>query len=170
MIHVRKILGPQKMRVRGISGPQWLCPGWTGTTISMTYQFFISFQLPTSTYLYMNVCVLRCTSGHIPRYMGQTSNINKRCQLCIRVCFVEFASIEFYIGFLVYDHYYIITAHILFYHSCSIIPVSCPYLKPWVFPTWYHLLYIYLPLYACTHDTIFNAYLWFGFIDARVLI
>ena len=43
-------------------------------------------QLPltTSACLYMDVCVLRCTPGHIPRYMGQTSN-NKRCQLCTPV-------------------------------------------------------------------------------------
>ena len=34
----------------------------------------------------------------------------------------------------------------------------------------YHLLYIYLLLYACAHDTIFNACLWFRFIDTRVLI
>jgi len=60
---------------------------------------------------------------------------------------------------------------ILFYHLCSIPPVSCSYLIiPWVFPAWYHLLYIYLLLYACPHYTVFNAYLWFGFIDTRVLI
>ena len=40
----------------------------------------------------MGVYVLRCTPGHIPRYMGQTSNNNKRCHLCIhcmlcQVCF-----------------------------------------------------------------------------------
>ena len=29
----------------------------------------------------MDVCVLGCTPGHIPRYMGQTSNNNKRCPL-----------------------------------------------------------------------------------------
>ena len=43
-IHVRVLLGTPKMRVRGISGSHWLCPGQTGTTISMSYKFFISFQ------------------------------------------------------------------------------------------------------------------------------
>ena len=32
------------------------------------------------------------------------------------------------------------------------------------------MLYIYLLLYACAHDTIFNAFLGFRFIDTRVLI
>ena len=35
--------------------------------------------------LYMDVCVLGCTPGHIPRYMGQTSNNNNRFQLLILV-------------------------------------------------------------------------------------
>ena len=33
----------------------------------------------------MDVCVLGCTPGHIPRYMGQASNNNKRCLLCAPV-------------------------------------------------------------------------------------
>ena len=78
---------------------------------------------------------------------------------------------DFYIRFLVYDHYYVITAYILLYHLCYIPPVSCSYLIiPWVFPAWYQLLYIYLLLHAYAHDTIFNAYLWFRFIYTRVLI
>ena len=68
-IRVRRISGPQKMRVREISGPQWLCPRRTGTISSSS----ASNNQP----LYMDVCVLRCTPGHIPRYMGQTSNNNK---------------------------------------------------------------------------------------------
>ena len=65
----------------------------------------------------------------------------------------------------------ILAAHTLLYPLYSIPPVSCPYLIiPWVFPAWYQLLYIYLLLHACAHDTIFNACLWFEFIDTRVLI
>ena len=41
---------------------------------------------------------------------------------------------------------------------------------PCVLPTWYHLLYIYVLLYACVYDTVFNTCLWFGFIDTRVFI
>jgi len=58
------------------------------------YELSVLHQLPITnlTYLYMDVCVLRCTPGHIPRYMGKTNNNNKRCQLWIhcmlcRVCF-----------------------------------------------------------------------------------
>ena len=72
--------------------------------------------------------------------------------------------------FRFYD-YYIIVVYILLYHLCSIPPVSYSYLiLPWVFPAWYHLLYIYLLFYACAHDTIFKACLWFGFIDTCVFI
>jgi len=82
-----------------------------------------------------------------------------------------FAFIRFYIRFLVYDHYYIITAYIPLCHLCSIPLVSCSYLIiPWVFPVWYHLLSIYLLLCVCAYDAVFNACLWFGFIDTRVLI
>jgi len=111
-------------------------------------------------------------ASHIYRHLGKTSNNNnKRCQLCICCMLAEFAFIRFYIRFLVYDHYYIIPTYILHYHLCSIPQVYCSYLIiPWVFPAWYHLLYIYLLLHACVHDTIFNACLWFRFIDTRVLI
>jgi len=42
----------------------------------------------------MDVCVLRCTPRHIPRYMSRTSNNNKRCQLWIHcmlypICFLR---------------------------------------------------------------------------------
>jgi len=87
------------------------------------------------------------------------------------VCFAEYAFIGFYIRFPAYGHYYIIVVYILPFHLYSIPPVSCPYLIiPWVFPTWHHLLYKYLLLHACTHDTVFNACLWVRFIDTRVLI
>ena len=72
--------------------------------------------------------------------------------------------------FQFYDHY-TIPVHILLYHLCSIPPVSCSYLIiPRVFPGWYQLLYIYLLLHACAYDTVYNAYLWLGFIDTHVLI
>jgi len=104
---------------------------------------------------------------HISRHLGKTSNNNKRCNYVSVVCFAKFA----FIRFSIYDHYYIITVYILPYFLCSIPPVYCPYLIIlWVFPTWYHLLYIYLLLHACAHAMIFNACLWFGFIDTRVLI
>jgi len=77
---------------------------------------------------------------------------------------------DFTSNFRFYD-YYTIPVHILSFHLYSIPPVSCSYLIIlWVFPAWYHLLYIYLLLLACAHDTIFNACLWFGFIDTHVLI
>ena len=71
----------------------------------------------------------------------------------------------------VFDHYYIITAYILLYHLCSTPSVSYSYfIIPWVFPAWYQLLYIYLLLHACAHNTVFNVCLWFRFIDTRMLI
>jgi len=74
-------------------------------------------------------------------------------------------------NFWFYDYYYIIGAYILPYHLYTISPISCSCLIiPCVFPTWYHLLFLYLLLYACAHDTIFNAWLWLRFIDTRVLI
>jgi len=72
--------------------------------------------------------------------------------------------------FRFYD-YYTIPVHILPFHLYFIPPVFCSYLIiPRVFPTWYHLLYIYLLLHAYAHDTVFNACLWFRFIDTHVLI
>ena len=53
-------------------------------------------------------------------------------------CLATIAFIRFYIGFSIYDHYYIITAYILLYHLCSIH--QSPALNliiPWVFPAWY---------------------------------
>ena len=65
----------------------------------------------------------------------------------------------------------ILAAHTLLYHLYSIPPVSCSYLIiPWVLPVWYHLSYIFLLLHAYAHDTVFNAWLWFGFIVTHVLI
>ena len=49
------------------------------------------------------------------------------------------------------------TSHalILLYHVYFLLDIAC---------------YLYLVLYACAHDTIFDAHLWFRFIDTRVLI
>jgi len=74
-------------------------------------------------------------------------------------------------NFWFYDYYSIIAARIPPYHLCSIPLVSYSYLIiPCVFPPWYHLLYFYVLLFACAHSTIFNACLWFEFIDTCVLI
>ena len=55
----------------------------------------------------------------------------------------QLLSSGFTLDFRFYDRYYIIAAYILLYHLCSIPPVSFSYhIIPWVFPTWYHLLYI----------------------------
>jgi len=65
----------------------------------------------------------------------------------------------------------ILATHTLFCYLCSIPSVYCSYLIiPWAVPAWYHLLYIYLLTHAYAHDTVFNACLWFGFIDTHVLI
>ena len=58
------------------------------------------------------------------------------------------------------------TLHLVFY-STSLLLLSYHTMS---IPAWYHLLYIYLLLHACAHDTVFNACLWFEFIDTRVLI
>ena len=111
------------------------------------------------------------TLVHIARHLGKTSNNNnRRCQLCTRLYILPclFPS-GFTSDFQFYDHYYIIVAYILLYHLCSILPVSCSYfIKPCVFFTWYQLLSLLL-LFARAHGTIFNAYLWFGFIVTCVL-
>jgi len=55
---------------------------------------------------------------------------------------------DFTSDFLFYD-YYPIHVHILFYHSYFTSLVSYSYLIiPWVLPTWYHLLCIYLLLHT----------------------
>ena len=41
------------------------------------------------------------------------------------------------------------------YHLYSIPPVSCSY-QPCMFPSWYHLLSLYLLLYVCAPNMIFN--------------
>jgi len=107
---------------------------------------------------------------HISRHLGKTSNNNKRCQLCIRcmlyrVCFDQVLHQILGLWSLLYYTCLHPTLHL-----CSIPPVFCSYLIiPWVFPAWYHLLYIYLLLYAYAHDTVFNTCLWFRFIDTRLL-
>ena len=86
------------------------------------------------------------------------------------VWFAKNASIGFTSDFQFYD-YYTIHVHLLLYHWYSTSLVSCSYLIiPWVLPAWYHLFYIYLLLHAYAHDTVFNACLWFSFIDTHVLI
>jgi len=112
------------------------------------------------------------TLVHISRHLGRTSNNNTEMPtlypLYILPCLLPSG---FTSDFWFYDYYFIVAAYILLYHLCSIPPVSCPYLIiPWVFPVWYHLLYIYLLLYACAHDMVFNTCLGFEFINTHVLI
>jgi len=73
--------------------------------------------------------------------------------------FAIFAFIGFYFRFLILLLFIsiIIYVYILAYHLCSIPPVSCSYhIISCIFPSWYHLLSLYLLMYACTHDTIFS--------------
>ena len=75
----------------------------------------------------------------------------------------------FTLDFRFYGYYYICCSYPAL-PLYSIPPVSCSYLIiPWVLPVWYQLFYIYLLLHAYAHDTVFNAWLWFGFIVTRVL-
>jgi len=81
-----------------------------------------------------NLALLRCgymcvgTLVHILNIWVRRVIIIKDANYVSVVYFAEYAFIGFYIEFLVYDHYYIILAYILFCHLCSIPPVSCSYL------------------------------------------
>ena len=113
------------------------------------------------------------TLVYIPRHLSKKSNNNnKRCQLYIVACFAEFASIGFHFGFPVLWSF--------LYYSCLHSALPLVFYSTSLFVLSYHTMsipylillaiYIYLLLYACPHDTVFNAYLWFRFIDTRVLI
>ena len=71
---------------------------------------------------------------------------------------------DFTSDFRFYD-YYIMPACILLYHSCSIPPAPVLILS---YPEYSCLTSTCL--HASAHDTVFNAWLWFGFIDTLVLI
>ena len=125
-----------------------------------------------------NLALLRCgymCAGmlvHISRHLSRTStNNNKRCQLIIgcmlcRVCFHRVLHWIFCLWTLLYYNCLHPALSLVFYFTTLISYL----IIPCAFPTWYHLLSIYLFLYACAHDTIFNACLWFRFIDTRALI
>jgi len=83
-----------------------------------------------------------------------------------RVCFHRVLHRIFSLWPLLYSNCLHFALPLVFY-STSLLSYL---IIPWVFPAWYHLLYIYLLLLACAHDTVFNACLWFRFIDTRVLI
>ena len=86
------------------------------------------------------------------------------------ICLIIIACPGFYFGFSVLWLLDYTRSYPAFY-LCSIPPVSCSYLIIlWVFPAWYHMMYIYLPLHACATTRFFNACLWFRFIGTRVLI
>jgi len=71
--------------------------------------------------------------------------------------FTIFVFIRFYVKFLVYDYYYFIEVYILPYLLRSIPPVSCSYhIIPYMFSAFDHLLSLYLLIYVCTHDTVFQ--------------
>jgi len=129
-----------------------------------------------------NLSSLRCgymcaeTLVHISRHLGRTSNRhldrmsnnNNRCQPIVHSIFCR---VCFHLVLPRISGFMIITLFIPPYHMCSIPPASCSYLIiPCVFPAWYHLLYFYVLLLACAHNTVFNACLWFEFIDTCVLI
>jgi len=114
----------------------------------VVYRCFLIWIIP-SMYLSHEALILVCTAS-----------------------FVVLLSSGFTLDLWFYDYYYynILYVHILSYCWCSIPLVSCSYhIIPCMFPTWYHLLYLYLLLYACAHDTIFNTLLWLEFIDTHVL-
>jgi len=79
-----------------------------------------------------------------------------------RVCtagFTVFVFIGYYFECMVFFnyYYYIISTYIVPYYLCSIPPVSYfDHIIAWILPTWYHLLSLYLFLYACAHVTAFN--------------
>ena len=70
----------RRLVVRGTLGLQ-AGPRCMGTTIRSTISSSSSSSKQPSPCLYMDVCVLGCILGHIPRYMSQTSNNNKRLLL-----------------------------------------------------------------------------------------
>jgi len=140
-------------------------------------RFNLPQKVPNS-YANLLFCAWYIIANSVPGY-----NINNTCIKKIKVMFqakkgyksthlnfAVFAMYPLYIlpcllpsgftsDFKFYDCY-IITAYILPYHLYSIPTISCSCLIiPCVFPTCYHLLFLYLLLYACTHDTIFNAYI-----------
>jgi len=124
-----------------------------------------------------NLALLKCgymCAGklvHISRHLSRMSNNNnKGYQLCIRcmLCWVCFHQILHRI-FSLWPLLYYSCLHpplLLVFYSTSLLLLSYHTMS---IPCLIHLLYIYLLLYAYAHDTVFNACLWFGFIDARAL-
>ena len=119
-----------------------------------------------------NLALLRCgymCAGmlvDISRHQGKTScNNNKRCLLWIRsmLCHIWLYRVLLQISdFMIIILYLFISCLLL--APCSYLIIS------WVFPAWYQLLSLYLLLHTGAHDTVYNAYLWLGFIDTHVLI
>jgi len=123
-----------------------------------------------------NLALLRCgymcagTLVNISRHLGKMSNNNnKRCQLWIRcmLCHVCLYRVLLWIfEFMIIILYLLISclstcillhlspALILSYYKYSLIDINCCILAP----------------HAYAHNTIFNACLWFRFIDTCVLI
>ena len=74
----------------------------------------------------MDVCVLGCTPGHIPRYMGQTSNNKNWCLLWLLLWFLCYTC-----------------SYLLYLYSNPLVSRSYLIIL-WVSPTWYPLLYAHL--------------------------
>jgi len=72
------------MRVWVILSTRRLCPGQDENHYK--YEPSVFHQLSITNLDLLDVCALSRTSGHIPRYMSQTSN-NKICQLIIHCVF-----------------------------------------------------------------------------------
>ena len=66
-----------------------------GTSYKYDPSILYQFQLQASTCSYIDECVLRCTTGHIPKYMGWGSNNNKMllnnslCCFAIGVVYIQ---------------------------------------------------------------------------------
>jgi len=143
----------------------------TGPTVIIVRWYLRWF--PITNLLYSDVDMCAGMLVHISRHLGKTSNNNnnKRCQLFILLyALPSLLPSDFILDFwfMIITILYMLTscfttyvlfhqspALILSYHEYSLLDITCC---------------IYLLLYAYAHDTIFNAYLWFGFIDTCVLI
>jgi len=134
------------MRVRGISDPQMVVARVDGNhykyELSIPHQFLIT----NLDLLIYDVCVLRCTLGHIPRYMGRIIKCQDNNFLCcfanlvISLVLPHLLSFNFTSdsGFMIITILYLLTscfttcvlfyqspALILSYHECSLLNITC---------------------------------------------
>ena len=81
-------------------------------------------------------------------------------------------SVLLVIGFIRFYQFYVSLGDI---RCCLVYLIHCLitcfyHLISYMFQLDIELLSLYLFLHVCSHDTVFNAYLWLGFIDTHVLI